>query len=255
MSDDLFNVSGSVCLVTGASSGLGLIIAEGLVEAGAKVILAARRIERLKQHENSLRAKGFESMAIQCDVTHETEVERAIKSTVSTYGSLDLLVNNAGNTHVSTTTSLSLDDWKKVLDVNLTGAFLCAKHAAKEMIRRGKGKIINIASVYGVMADTSPELPYYTSKAGIIGLTRQLALELAPNNIQVNAIAPGFFESEMTKPIIEDADAVSYSLARIPVKRMGRPDELKGVVRFLASKASDYITGQLIIVDGGWTLW
>ena len=132
---------------------------------------------------------------------------------------------------------------------------MCAKHASKRMIEQKKGKIINISSVYGVMADTSPELPYYASKAGVIGLTRQLALELAPYNIQVNAIAPGFFSSEMTKPIFEDADALSYTLSRIPMNRVGLPEELSGVARFLASRASDYVTGQLIVVDGGWSLW
>jgi gluconate 5-dehydrogenase len=255
MNHDLFDVRDSVCLVTGASSGIGVAIAAGLAEGGAKVVLAARRLDRLQKFERSLSARGYSAKAIKCDVTDERDVSAAVAETVDSYKSLDVLVNNAGITHVSPTHQLSLEDWRRVLDVNLTGVFLCAKHASKRMIEQKKGKIINISSVYGVMADTSPELPYYASKAGVIGLSRQLALELAPYNIQVNAIAPGFFSSEMTKPIFEDADALSYTLSRIPMNRVGLPEELSGVARFLASRASDYVTGQLIVVDGGWSLW
>ncbi len=255
MNRDLFDLNGAACLVTGASSGIGSVIAEGLAEAGAKVVLAARRTDKLNRLARSLRKRGFETKSTKCDVTREREVEAAVKAAVASYGSLDVLVNNAGTTHMSPGHEVNLEAWKRVLDVNLTGTFLCAKHASRQMMNQRRGKIINISSVYGLVADTSPELPYYASKAGVIGLTRQLALELAPYNIQVNSIAPGFFSSEMTKAIIEDVDELSYTLSRIPVRRIGKPKELTGVVQFLASKASDYVTGQLIVVDGGWTLW
>lgn len=255
MKPDLFDLHGASCLVTGASSGLGSVIAEGLAEGGARVVVAARRVDRLEKLVRLLGKRGLEAESIKCDVTREADVEKMIKSTVEFYESLDVLVNNAGTTHTSRSFELSLPAWKQVLDVNLTGTFLCAKHASRQMIRQRKGKIINMSSVYGLRADSSPELPYYASKAGVLGLTRQLALELAPYNIQVNSIAPGFFPSEMTKAIIENPDELSNTLSRVPMKRIGRPRDLVGVVQFLASKASDYMTGQLIVVDGGWTLW
>lgn len=255
MNENLFDVADYACLVTGASSGIGKVIAEGFAGAGAKVMLAARRNDRLEEIVGSLRSRGLEAKWIRCDVANEDDVESAVNATVDAYSSLDLLVNCAGITHVSQSTELKVSDWRRVLEVNLTGTFLAAKHAAKQMMTKKRGKIVNFASVYGVLADISPELPYFASKAGVVGLTRQLALELAPYNIQVNSIAPGFFISEMNKPIIEDTDALSYTLSRIPLRRIGKASEILGVVQFLASKASDYITGQLIIVDGGWTLW
>lgn len=255
MKKDLFDLRGVTCLVTGASSGLGSVMAEGMAKAGAKVILAARRTDRLVRLVRLLRKRGLEADSITCDVTRETEVKRMVNTAFKSCGSLDVLINNAGTTHTSPCFEVSLAGWKRVLDVNLTGAFLCAKHASRQMIRQGRGKIVNISSVYGIIADGSPELPYYASKAGVIGLTRQLALELAPYNIQVNSIAPGFFPSEMTKTIIENPDELSNMLSRIPMKRIGKPADLVGVVQFLSSKASDYMTGQVVVVDGGWTLW
>ena len=230
-------------------------MAEGLAEAGGRLVLAARRIDKLDEVVRSMRTKGYDVRAMRCDVTDEGEVKRTAEAITGVYGSLDVLVNNAGTTFASPTKDLDVEEWRRVVDVNLTGVFLCTKHAAKQMIKQGRGKIVNVSSVYGVMVDTSLELPYYASKSGVIGLTRQLALEFASYNLQVNAIAPGFFPSEMTKPVIEDVDSLSYTLSRIPMKRIGKPEELKGIVRFLASKASDYVTGQLIVVDGGWSLW
>jgi gluconate 5-dehydrogenase len=255
MERDIFDVTGNVCLVTGASSGLGVIMAEGLAEAGARVVLGARRVDKLQDVSDSLRSKGYSAETVRCDVTNESEVRSMVESVVQRYGALDVLVNNAGTTIASPTDALSIDDWKRVLDTNLTGVFLCCKHAYRKMVAQKHGKIVNISSVYGLMADTSLELPYYASKAGIVGFTRQLALELAPHNVQVNSIAPGFFPSEMTEPVIADVDSLSYTLSRIPMRRIGTPQELKGVIRFLGSRASDYITGQTLVVDGGWSLW
>lgn len=253
---ELFRLDGKVALVTGASSGLGVVMAEALAEAGAHVALSARREERLKAVAEKLRSEGYHAEVFPCDVTLEKDVKRTIKAVVEKMGSIDILVNNAGVTTASPSTEMRVEDWKKVLDVNLTGMFLCSREAAREMIRAGRGgKIINVSSVYGLMADATPEAPYFASKAGVIGLTKQLALEWAPHRINVNAIAPGFFPSEMTAPFIEDLDALSYTLSRIPLHRIGLPNDLKGVVVFLASDASNYITGQVIVVDGGWTLW
>jgi NAD(P)-dependent dehydrogenase (short-subunit alcohol dehydrogenase family) len=255
MNGDLFDVTGKVCLVTGASSGLGAIIAEVLAEAGGRVVLVVRRFDRLRQVSETIGAGGREAQPIVCDVTNEANVREVVETISEKYVSLDVLVNNAGSTHTSRTVSLTAEDWRKVVEVNLTGSFLCAKHASTAMMRQRSGKIVNISSVYGLIADTSLELPYYAAKSGVLGLTRQLALEFAPYNLQVNSIAPGFFPSEMTKSVVEDIDLLSSTMSRIPMKRMGKSEDLKGVVRFLASRASDYITGQLIVVDGGWTLW
>jgi NAD(P)-dependent dehydrogenase (short-subunit alcohol dehydrogenase family) len=151
---------------------------------------------------------------------------------------------------------MKLEDWEKVLNVNLTGVFLFCREVAKNMIKIGEGgKIINVSSIYGLIADDTPELPYFVSKAGLLGLTRQLALELAPYRINVNAIAPGFFPSEMTSQFISDLDNLSLTLSKIPLRRIGMPNDLKGVIIFLASRASDYITGQVIVIDGGWSIW
>lgn len=255
MTTDIFKVTDKVCWITGASSGLGIMLAEGLAEAGARVVLTARRVDRLHQVAESLKSKGYEAEPMKCDVTKETEVRSVVETVTEKFGSLDVLVNNAGTTTVSPTTDMQVSEWKRVLETNLTGVFLCSKYASSQMIAQKHGKIVNISSVYAAMADISFELPYYTTKAGIFGLTRQLALELAPHNVQVNSIAPGFFPSEMTRSVITDLDSLSYTLSRIPMKRIGTTEDLKGVIRFLASKASDYITGQVITVDGGWNLW
>ncbi|MEM3648035.1 MAG: glucose 1-dehydrogenase [Thermoproteota archaeon] len=253
---ELFNLDGKKAIVTGGSSGLGIIIAEALCEAGADVFLVARRLDRLKSVTDFFKSKGYSAKFFKCDVSCEQEVVNTVESIVRETGTIDILVNNAGTTIGSPTPEMKTEYWERVLSVNLTGTFLFCREVAKNMIdsRRG-GKIINISSVYGLIADNTPELPYFASKAGIIGLTRQLALELAPYNIKVNAIAPGFFPSEMTAPFISDLDILSSTLSKIPLRRLGMPEDLKGVIVFLASRASDYITGQVIVVDGGWTIW
>jgi len=253
---ELFKLDGKTAIVTGCSSGLGVIMAEALCEAGARVVLVARRIERLRSVASSLESRGFTVKFFQCDVSREEEVVKTVAKIVGDVGRVDILVNNAGVTIPSPTTEMKLEDWERVLNVNLTGVFLFCREVAKNMIKIGEGgKIINVSSVYGLIADDTPELPYFVSKAGVLGLTRQLALELAPYKINVNAIAPGFFPSEMTSPFISDLDSLSLTLSKIPLHRIGMPDDLKGVIIFLASRASDYITGQVIVIDGGWSIW
>lgn len=253
---ELFKLDGKTAIVTGCSSGLGVIMAEALCEAGARVVLVARRIERLRSVTSFLESRGFTVKFFQCDVSREEEVVKTVAKIVDDVGRVDILVNNAGVTIPSPTIEMKLEDWERVLNVNLTGVFLFCREVAKNMIKIGEGgKIINVSSVYGLIADDTPELPYFVSKAGVLGLTRQLALELAPYKINVNAIAPGFFPSEMTSPFISDLDSLSITLSKIPLHRIGMPDDLKGVIIFLASRASDYITGQVIVIDGGWSIW
>ena len=253
---ELFNLDGKTAVVTGSSSGLGVIMAEALCEAGARVVLVARRVERLKSVASFLESRGFAVKFFQCDVGRDRDVVETVKKIVDDMGKIDILVNNAGITIPSSTIEMKLEDWEKVLNVNLTGVFLFCREVAKNMIKIGEGgKIINVSSIYGLIADDTPELPYFVSKAGLLGLTRQLALELAPYRINVNAIAPGFFPSEMTSQFISDLDNLSLTLSKIPLRRIGMPNDLKGVIIFLASRASDYITGQVIVIDGGWSIW
>jgi len=249
-----FNIQGQTAIVTGASSGLGLTFAEALAECGANVILAARRIERLEQLSDTLTRKyGTKAIPIKTDVSQEPDVLRMVKTAVEHFGSLEIMVNNAGIASVSPSVDMSAEEWKKVIDVNLTGVFLCARTAAREMIKKNYGKIVNIASIYGAVGDVFHAAPYYASKGAVINLTRAFAIEWAQYKINVNAIAPGFFPSEMTEQVFKDENALKHILSRTPLGRTGEPSDLKAVLLYLASPASNYVTGQTIFVDGGWT--
>jgi gluconate 5-dehydrogenase len=176
-----------------------------------------------------------------------------VKTAVDRFGSLQIIVNNAGIGAVNPSADMRLEEWKKVIDVNLTGVFLCARTAAREMIKNKYGKIVNIASIYGTVGDIFPTAPYYASKGAVINLTRALAIEWAAYKINVNSIAPGFFPSEMTASVFQDEKAMQHILSRTPLGRTGEPLDLKAVLTYLSSPASNYVTGQTIFVDGGWT--
>jgi NAD(P)-dependent dehydrogenase (short-subunit alcohol dehydrogenase family) len=176
-----------------------------------------------------------------------------VKTAMEKLGSIEILVNNAGTASMSPSVDMSLEEWKKVIDINLTGVFLCARTAAREMIKKKYGKIINIASIYGAVGDIFPTAPYYASKGAVINLTRALAIEWAPQKVNVNAIAPGFFPSEMTETVFRDENTMKHILSRTPLGRTGEPLDLKAALTYLASPASNYVTGQTIFVDGGWT--
>jgi len=249
-----FNVRGQTAIVTGASSGLGVAFAEALAECGANVVLAARRFERLEKLANELARKhSAKAIPIKTDVRQESDVLRMVKAAVEQFGSLEILVNNAGIASLSPSVDMSLEEWKKVIDVNLTGVFLCARTAAREMIKKNYGKIVNIASIYGAVGDVFHAAPYYASKGAVINLTRAFAIEWAQYKINVNAIAPGFFPSEMTEQVFKDENALKHILSRTPLGRTGEPSDLKTVLLYLSSPASNYVTGQTIFVDGGWT--
>jgi len=240
--------------VTGVSSGLGKVFAEALAECGANLIIAARRYEKLVQVANDLKDRyGVEVIPVRTDVSQEDDVNRMVKTAVDRFGSLEILVNNAGAASLSPSIDMTLEEWKKVIDINLTGVFLCARAAAREMIKKDYGKIVNIASIYGAVGDIFHAAPYYASKGAVINLTRALAIEWAQHKINVNAIAPGFFPSEMTEQVFKNEEAMKHILSRTPMGRTGEPADLKAVLVYLASPASDYVTGQTIFVDGGWT--
>jgi NAD(P)-dependent dehydrogenase (short-subunit alcohol dehydrogenase family) len=247
----MFDLSGKVALVTGGSRGLGEEMAEALAEAGASLMLLARREQWLLPTVEKLRSRGFRCEGGVCDVGSPPEVDAAIRRTIESYGTIDILVNNAGITWGAPAEEMPLDKWRQVLDVNLTGAFLFSQAAGREMLRRARGSIINVASIAGIraMPEEIPSAGYVASKGGLIALTRELGVKWAPRGVRVNAIAPGFFPSRMTEKVLERF--LPKIEERIPMGRVGCPGELKGVTVFLASSASSYITGQTIVVDGG----
>jgi NAD(P)-dependent dehydrogenase (short-subunit alcohol dehydrogenase family) len=252
--DLCFDIKGQTAIVTGASSGLGVAFAEALAENGVNLVIAARRYEKLAGVARELSAKhGVEVIPVKTDVTQEKQVTKMVRTAIEKLGSLEILVNNAGIATLSPSVEMRLEEWKKVIDVNLTGVFLCARTAAREMIKKKYGKIVNIASIYGAVGDVFHAAPYYASKGAVINLTRALAIEWAAYKISVNSIAPGFFPSEMTEEIFKDEQAMQHILSRTPLGRTGDPLDLKSALIYLVSPASNYVTGQTLFVDGGWT--
>src|SRR5215471_20915099 len=251
---ELFDLSGRVAIVTGGSRGLGQEMAEGLAEAGASLLLCARREQWLTPTVDEMRAKGFRVEGMLCDVSKPDDVRAVVDKTVKTFGKVDILINNAGVTWAAEPEEMPVDKWQKVVDINLTGAFLFAQAAGREMLKREWGRIINVASIAGMHASVNGPhyAPYAATKAGLIGLTRELAASWGRKGIRVNAIAPGFFHSRLADAAI--ALSEPGIKATSPIPRVGDVGELKGVAVFLASDASNYITGQTIIVDGGRTI-
>ena len=251
---DLFNLSGRVAIVTGGSRGLGEEMAEGLAEAGAALMLCARREQWLTPAIETLRGRGFRVEGMVCDVAVPEQVQAVVDKTVAVYGQVDILVNNAGISWGEEPETMPLDKWQKVIDTNLTGAFLFSQAAGREMLKRQYGRIINIASIAGLHASVNGAhyAGYAASKAGLMGLTRELAASWGRSGIRVNAIAPGFFHSRLADPAIVHAEP--HIRQTSPIPRVGEAGELKGVAVFLAADASNYITGQTIIVDGGRTI-
>lgn len=254
--NELFNLKGKVAIVTGGSIGLGLYAARALAEMGANVVLAARNVERCSEAAEEIKQLGVGALAVQCDVTSPDDVSQMVNQTVEEFGSLDILLNNAGISWAGSPENMPLSDWKKVIDINITGTFLCSQAAGRVMIEQKKGKIINLSSVAGLVGfdpEALDTIAYNTSKGAIGNFTRDLACKWAKHNINVNAIAPGWFPTHMSDWLIKHRrDAL---MSGIPLQRFGSEDELKGVIAFLASDASNYMTGHTLVVDGGITAW
>ncbi len=249
MGDGLFSLAGRVALVTGGNAGIGRALALALRDAGASVAIGARRADR---NAEVLAEIGPDGAAFELDVTDEASVERTVAGIRERYGRLDILVNNAGTVNRKSVMDLDLADWDRVMSTNLTGPFLCTKHAARLMKSGGAGKIINIASVYGMVAPSKGlQVPYSVSKSGVIALTRVNAVELAEHGIQVNAIAPGYYFTEMTAEL-SGTPLEQVLKRRTPSGRLGETDDLVGTCLYLASRASDHVTGVCIPVDGGY---
>ena len=249
-----FRLDGAVAVVTGASSGMGVRFAEVLASAGARVVIAARRTDKLESVATSIRANGGEVLPVACDVADEAQVDALVAQTQERFGSADVLVNNAGFTTVVPAEDQPLEDFRAHLDVNLTGAFLCAQRFGRGMIANRRGSVVNVASVLGqVGSGQIQQAGYAASKGGMVNLTRELAAQWARKGIRVNAIAPGWFPTEMTDDMFGDDRSMKWMESRTPMGRGGRLSELEGPLLFLASDASSFVTGHILVVDGGWT--
>ena len=254
---ELFDLSGKIALVTGGSRGLGLQMASALAEAGAALALTARKADELEQAAAQLRERGFRALAVPGDVARPEDAEAVVARALAEYARVDILVNNAGATWGAEVLDMPLDAWRKVMDTNVTGTFLMIQAVGRAMIGAGRGgKIVNIASVAGLIGTNAGVLDAIgcsASKGAVIALTRDLAVKWARHGITVNALAPGFFPTKMTRWLIDHrGEAI---LDTIPLGRLGGDDDLKGAAVFLASRASDFMTGQVLVVDGGQTAW
>lgn len=247
----LFDLTGRTALVTGASRGLGAAAAEILAEAGTSVALIGREMDTLRASEEKVQSYGAETLAVRCDMSNPQDVQRAVAETRERFGSIDILVNNAGIIRRSPAENYSLDDWNAVMSVNATGPFLMAQEVAHGMLEQGSGKIINIASLLSFSGGLNV-VAYTASKSALAGITRALANEWGRRGINVNAIAPGYFHTEATSALRDNPERYNALLARIPAGRWGDPEDLKGAILFLASRASDYVHGHILAVDGGW---
>ena len=252
----LFDIAGRAALVTGGSRGLGLQMAEALGEMGARVALTARKPKELEEAVAHLKGMGIESVAIACDMSDPAAIGPAVERAIAALGPIDILVNNAGTTWGAATVDHPLEAWQKVINLNLTAMFVTSQEVGKRcMVPRRQGKVINIASILGLVGGGEEGRPatiaYNTSKGGVVNFTRSLAAEWAQHNINVNAIAPGFFPTKMTKGVLEMmGDAIAK---KAPLKRVGGPEDLKGLAVLFASDACAFITGQIVAVDGGVT--
>lgn len=249
---ELFDLSGQVAIVTGGGRGLGEAMARGLAEAGCQVVIASRKLEAVASTAQAMQNEGFEVLAAKLDVTHPPDVEDLVNFTMERYGRIDVLVNNSGTSWGAPAVDMPLSAWQKVLEVNVTGTFLMCQQVARVMMSQGGGRIINIASVAGlrgIEARVLDAVGYSASKGAIIAMTHDLAHKWATHNIRVNAIAPGWFPTKMSQPVLEQSGSLLADV--IPLRRFGTADDIKGVALFLAARASDYMTGTVLVVDGG----
>ncbi len=248
--NSIFDIKSKIALVTGSTQGLGYTLAVGLAEAGCTVILNGRDEVKLNEVAAEFKNKGFNTHAAAFDVTDEQVMNNKIREIEKNIGPIDILVNNAGIQIRGPLEEFKLSDWQRIMDTNLTGVFLVSKAVVKGMMKRKSGKIINICSVQSELARPSIA-PYTASKGGVKNLTRGMAAEWAKYNIQINGIAPGYFKTKLTKALYTDEKFDTWLRGRTPANRWGEPEELIGSLIFLSSKASDYINGHLIYVDGG----
>jgi NAD(P)-dependent dehydrogenase (short-subunit alcohol dehydrogenase family) len=253
----LFDLTGKVAIITGASQGLGVSYARGLAKAGCDLVVTARNTEKLRKVSAEIEHFGHRAVPIAMDVTVAEDIEHVVKQTLRDFGHIDILVNNAGISAVSDAEKMTRNEWQSVIDTNLTGMFLCAQNVGKVMIDQKYGKIINIASMYAFVGSSYvPQVSYAASKAAVLGLTKELAVEWGPKGVQVMALAPGFFLSEQTVWAFQNNKELGEKLLqKVPMGRMGKLEELEGTIVYLASAASNYLHGQALVLDGGFLSW
>ncbi|HEY6584735.1 MAG TPA: SDR family oxidoreductase [Gaiellaceae bacterium] len=248
----LFDLSEKTAIVTGGGKGIGRQMSDGLAEAGANIVVCARQAERCEEAAAELAQHGVKTLGLGCDVRDPDQVQAVVGRTVADFGGVDVLVNNAGTVWGATPEEMPLEGWQKVVDVNLTGVFLFSQAAGRAMISNGGGSIVNIASVAGLHGSSSEitnSVVYHATKGGVIAFTRDLACKWAQHGIRVNAIAPGWFPSDMANFVLDRHG--ERLVENVPLRRFGGPEDLKGPVVFLASDASAYVTGHTLVVDGG----
>jgi NAD(P)-dependent dehydrogenase (short-subunit alcohol dehydrogenase family) len=254
MHHELFDLSGRVAVVTGASKGLGKAIAHALAAGGADVALYARNKEELEAVKASVESLGRRAEVYCVDVLDKQVIAENVKATLQAFGHIDILVNNAGVNVRKPVLEFASEEWDLVLNTNLKGYLLMAQAVVPDMLSRGYGKVINMASILGTVGLPS-QVAYASSKGGVMQMTKVMALEWAKQGVQVNAIGPTYFETPLVAQLRNDPERYGFIVDRTPMGRWGQPDELAGLVIFLASRASDFITGQTIFIDGGWTIW
>jgi gluconate 5-dehydrogenase len=250
MGDNIFDLSGKVAIVTGASRGLGQYFGRALARAGADLVITARKLDSLDPFRNEIEGMGRRAVPLELDVRNYESIQKMAEAAEAAYGKIDILINNAGCNVRKPALEVGWDDWNLVLDTNLRGTFFVAQAVAKRMVPRRYGRIVNIGSVTAVFGYAGLA-PYCASRGGVKQLTMSLADDWGPHGITVNCLAPGWFKTKQTEVLYQNQQWVDYLTDRIPLKRPGRPDDLDGAVVFLASDACQYITGQTLLVDGG----
>jgi len=251
---EIFDLHGKVAMVTGSTRGLGEAAAKALAKAGADVAVCGRSEADIDRVSVDINALGQKSAGFSIDVTSKQKVTECVDQILNTFGRVDILVNNAGVNHRVPVLEYSEEDWDQVIDTNLKGYFLTAQAIAPQMLENGYGKVINISSIMGTVALPN-QLAYASSKGGVDQMTKVMALEWAKQGLRVNAIGPTYFETDLVKPIRNDPERFNFINERTPMGRWGYLPELEGIIIFLAAPASDFITGQTIYIDGGWTIW
>jgi len=250
------SLEGRVAVVTGGATGIGFQMATGLAEAGSNIVICSRKVENCEEAAGKFEKLGVKALAVGCDVTKPADVEAMKDATLKQFGRVDVLMNNAGRAWVATPEETPLDRWQQVFDLNITAPFLCSQVLGREMIKAKRGKIINIASIAGLVGrnpNAYSSIAYGSSKGALVNFTRDLAVKWAQHNIQVNAICPGFFVTPLNEKLyLKNKENIERE---IPLKRTGGPDDLKGIAVLLASDASGFITGAIIPVDGGAVAW
>ncbi len=250
---DMFRLNGKTAIITGGGRGLGEYMANALSDVGASVVLCSRKVEACEGVKQEIEAKGGKALALACDITKPSDVEHVIEETHKTFGDIDILVNNSGATWGTPAEDMPLEQFERVVDINVKGTFIVSQAVGKTMIARGQGgTIINIASVAGLVGGNPNYIQavgYHASKGAVVNMTRDLATSWARYGITVNAIAPGWFPTKMSRGLLDKYE--EKMLSDIPLKRFGGPDDIKGVIVFLASPAAAFITGQIVVVDGG----